>query len=272
MYSKRNEYRIISGRNGIDLESETIIKLDLEDEAKRPVPKYLELEAPPFRLTEMLRYSGVPLDVAKRMVDGLRIEESEAGDFRLTGNEELLREGSEYNLLLKNLEKAVALTKGKLIFKAGFISGKLNWDEEGFPVLPVAHRSENLKKNLHDCEGYVMFAATIGAEMDRLIRRYEISDSSMGVFLQGVGAERAESLCNYFNDMVKEEAARMGYTAHPRFSPGFGDFPVTVQREFLDTLDAGRRMGITLSESCLMAPTKSVTAIIGLEPVKKETE
>ena len=130
MYSKRNEYRIISGRNGIDLESETIIKLDLEDEAKRPVPKYLELEAPPFRLTEMLRYSGVPLDVAKRMVDGLRIEESEAGDFRLTGNEELLREGSEYNLLLKNLEKAVALTKGKLIFKAGFISGKLNWYDE----------------------------------------------------------------------------------------------------------------------------------------------
>ena len=57
----------------------------------------------------------------------------------------------------------------------------------------------------------------------------------------------------------------MGYNAHARFSPGYGDVPISVQKEFLDSLDAGRRMGILLSESYLMSPSKSVTAIIGLE-------
>jgi cobalamin-dependent methionine synthase I len=65
---------------------------------------------------------------------------------------------------------------------------------------------------------------------------------------------------------VKTAAGLAGFKAHPRFSPGFGDLPLTVQAEILGLLDAGRRMGITLSDSFLMAPSKSVTAIIGLEP------
>ena len=64
---------------------------------------------------------------------------------------------------------------------------------------------------------------------------------------------------------MKEAARLSGYKSHPRYSPGFGDLPITVQKEFLNLLDAGRRMGITLGESFLMAPSKSVTAIIGLE-------
>ena len=240
------------------MDSQTIIKLDLEDEAKRPVVKYLEPAAPPFRFTEMLRYSGVPLDVAKRLVSQV--------------NGDSPKVDSQYEPLIKDLEKAVSLTQGKLNFKVGFISGKLHWDEEGYPVLPFPQRSENLKKNLKNCCGYVIFAATIGAEMDRLIRRYEISNAPMGVLLQGIGAERAESLCNAFNDMVKAEAEKIGFTTHPRFSPGFGDLSITVQRDLLDCLDAGRRMGITLSDSYLMAPSKSVTAIIGLEKAEAGVE
>jgi len=250
------------------LESKLIIKLDLENEAKRPVPEYLEMKKPPYQMTEMLRYSGVPLDEAKRLISGLSVTEEESG-LHLSGS--IYREDSsltpEEELLLKNLEKAISLINGKCNFRAGYVSGKLNRDEDGFPILPFSQKSENLKKNLNHCDGYVMFTATIGAEIDRLIRRYEISDSTMGMFLQGVGAERVESLCNYFNDEVKRAAAGIGYKAHPRFSPGYGDLPITVQKEFLEVLDAGRRLGITLSESYLMAPSKSVTAVIGLERI-----
>ena len=99
------------------------------------------------------------------------------------------------------------------------------------------------------------------------IRRYERSEVSKAAILQGLGAERVESLCNLFNEEVKNEAEQRGLKAHPRYSPGFGDLPIRVQKEFLDALDATRRMGITLSESYLMAPSKSVTAIIGLERI-----
>ena len=115
-----------------------------------------------------------------------------------------------------------------------------------------------------------MFAATIGSGIDRFIRRYEVSDPSMGVIFQGYGAERAESLCNLFCEEVRLSAEEKGYKLHPRFSPGFGDLPITVQKEFLERLDASRRLGITLGESCLMSPSKSVTAFIGLEKITEQ--
>ena len=227
------------------MELDGIIKQNNENPEGRIVPRYFEYEEQPVNMVEMLRYSGIPIDAAKKM----------------------LAEGSP---LLDHAEKAIALCKNRLVFKVGYFSAPLRRDEEDFPILPIDAKSENLKKNLKNCEAYVMFAATVGAGMDRLIRRYEVSDSSMGVFLQGLGAERAETLCNHFCKEVEDEAAKYGYKTHPRFSPGFGDLPITVQKDFLDALDAGRRLGITLNESYLMNPSKSVTAIIGLEKTENE--
>jgi hypothetical protein len=203
------------------------------------VVRYVEWEELGVNRAEMLRYAGIPLAAAKK------------------GGAEELSEHADW---------AIEQIKGQLVYKVGYLAGNLAWDEEGFPILPFPQKSEYLKKNLRGCDRFVMFAATVGAGMDRLIRRYEVADAAKGVLLQGLGAERVETLADAFNHTVSEEAEKNGYKTHPRFSPGFGDLPVTVQKDFLGVLDAGRRMGITLSESCLMAPSKSVTAIIGLEP------
>ena len=92
-----------------------------------------------------------------------------------------------------------------------------------------------------------------------------------GLLLQGIGAERVESLVDMFNDKVNREAAELGLKAHPRYSPGYGDLPLTVQEPLLQLLNAAKRLGVTLSESSLLIPTKTVTAIIGLSdrPVPK---
>ena len=230
-----------------------MIQLNLQDiytNGKTPVVTYTEYEEPRVNMAEMFRYSGIPMDKAKKLSE---ITEAEADDAD--------------RQLLQKAEKVITLAKGSFVYKTGFLSGRLMWDGEGYPVLPVEQKSENLKKNLRNCEAYVMFAATVGSGIDRLIRRYELSDPSMGVMFQGYGAERVESLCNNFCEDVRTEAEKSGYTTHPRFSPGFGDLPITVQKEFLDCLDAGRRMGITLGASYLMSPSKSVTAIIGLEKI-----
>ena len=215
------------------------------------VPRYFEYEEPPVNMVEMFRYSGIPMDVSKRLA-AMYDDQN-----KIQGNADAQ--------LLQNARRAISLIKGQLSFKVGYFAAKLEWDDDGYPILPIAQKSDNLKKNLKNCEAYVMFAATIGSGIDRLIRRYEVSDPALGVMLQGLGAERAESLCNLFCEEVRMKAGMEGYHPHPRFSPGFGDLPITVQKEFLNLLDAGRRMGITLSDSYLMSPSKSVTAIIGLE-------
>ena len=114
------------------------------------------------------------------------------------------------------------------------------------------------------CRGVIIFAATIGSGIDRLIRRYERTQQAVGVMLQAYGAERVEALCDTFNKEVSDSAAAFGLRARPRFSPGFADLPITVQPDILSITDAGRRLGITLNSSFLMAPSKSVTGIIGI--------
>ena len=210
------------------------------------VPRYIEYEKPPLKLSELLRYSGIPAEKALGLSSG-RIDEPD---------------------IIARANKVVMSAEGTLVYKAGYMVSPLDWDADGYPILPFEQHSETLKKNLNGCEKVVLFAATIGAGLDRLIRRYERTEIDMALFFQGYGAERAESLANTFNNDVKKAAGLAGFRTHPRFSPGFGDLPLTVQREFLGLLDAGRRMGITLSESFLMAPSKSVTAIIGLEHPK----
>ncbi|MBQ6637720.1 MAG: hypothetical protein IJH82_03600 [Lachnospiraceae bacterium] len=205
------------------------------------VVRYKEYAPMPVNFREMMRYAGVyPAPYADRPDDY---------------PEELRAEA----------DKAIRLLEGQTSFRVGYCPMVLKWDEEGYPVLPFKQHSDNLKKNLHDCEAVVLFAATIGAGTDRLIHRYEKTEPGMGLLLQALGAERAESLCNLFCFEVKEISEKYGYTTHPRFSPGFGDLPITVQPEFLQFLDASRRLGITLTESYLMSPSKSVTAVIGIE-------
>ena len=57
---------------------------------------------------------------------------------------------------------------------------------------------------------------------------------------------------------------REGLHTKPRFSPGYGDFSLEHQRDFMRILDLENSLGLTLTGSLLLVPEKSVTAVIGL--------
>lgn len=124
----------------------------------------------------------------------------------------------------------------------------------------IAVHSAALAKNLRGCRRAVVFAATVGLLPDRLVRRFSMTDMAAALLVQGIGAERVEALCDAF---CQKLAAEYGGT-RPRFSPGYGDLPLALQRDIFALLDCGRRIGVTLGDSLLMTPTKSVTAIVGL--------
>ena len=127
-------------------------------------------------------------------------------------------------------------------------------------------RSADLQKNLAGCGRVVLFAATVGLALDRLIARYTRVAPSRALILQAIGAERIERLCDLFNDEIRAQALAEGLETRPRFSPGYGDLPLDLQREIFRTLDCSRRIGLTLNDSLLMSPSKSVTALIGIGP------
>ncbi len=121
--------------------------------------------------------------------------------------------------------------------------------------------SKSLERNLEGCEKIVLFAATIGPGVDRLILKYEKLSPARALILQAMGSAAIECWCD---DVNAEITQKYGATK-PRFSCGYGDLPIELQRDIFSALSVTKRLGVTLSDNLFMTPTKSVTAIVGVK-------
>ncbi len=124
--------------------------------------------------------------------------------------------------------------------------------------------SKNLKKHLNGCDRAVLFAATLGTNADFLLERTSKTDIAKAVIMQACAAVKIESFCDKFQDNTAKQYGKEGYYLKPRYSPGYGDFPIQYQREIIKTLDCQKRIGLSMTGEYMLVPSKSVTAIIGL--------
>lgn len=121
-------------------------------------------------------------------------------------------------------------------------------------------QSKKLSKNLCGCREAFIFGATLGIDVDRLIEKYMKIEPSKGVVISCIASALIESFCDYVNAILASKCKSC-----PRFSPGYGDFNIEHQEGILKALDANKRLGISLTDSFMMKPSKSVTAIIGIK-------
>ena len=129
---------------------------------------------------------------------------------------------------------------------------------EGGLLLP----GEDLKAHLAGCGRAAVFCATLGAEVDALIRRAERLDMAKALVLDCCASAAVEEVC----DQIEEELQGKfpGRFFPFRYSPGYGDLTLEVQGELLALLDAPRRVGLCATANHLLTPRKSVTAILGI--------
>ncbi len=124
--------------------------------------------------------------------------------------------------------------------------------------------SRNLSRNLRGCEKAVLLGATLGIQTDRLLKRYSYTDMARAVVLQACAAAVLEENLDRWQTALKEQMKEEGYYLRPRFSPGYGDFSIEHQGEILRMLDSAKRIGLSMTGGNMLAPTKSVTAVIGM--------
>lgn len=124
--------------------------------------------------------------------------------------------------------------------------------------------SRNLRKNLKNCKQAVLVGATLGTEVDQLMRRYQITDMTKAVVIQAAAAAMLEEFLDECQSRLRREVEAQGKGLRPRFSPGYGDFDISHQQMILRMLDADKTIGLTMTESYMLTPTKSVTAVIGV--------
>ena len=123
--------------------------------------------------------------------------------------------------------------------------------------------SRDLMRHLEGCGEILLFACTAGAETDRRIARAKLVSPAKGLLMHAIGAQQVEGACDRLCRRLAEQFPDRKLTS--RFSPGYGDLPLDLQRSVMAALDCGRTVGITLTDSLLMTPSKSVTAIIGMK-------
>ena len=159
-------------------------------------------------------------------------------------------------------EKLMEVIKPQAIFEEFDLLFESQNEKNIISFADVCFESKDLARNLHNCDKIYLLACTIGPQVDSIIRREQTLNAAMAAILQGAGAMFIEKLVDLSNMQIKMDAQKNGRITKPRYSPGYGDVPLFCQKDFFRLLPC-TRIGLTLMDTLIMAPEKSVTAYIG---------
>lgn len=134
-----------------------------------------------------------------------------------------------------------------------------------FTIPDSFRQSKSLSRHLSRCREVYYLVATLGAAFDAHLRRASVAGASDAFIAQAVGAAAIEKYLDACEEEIRAELAP-GESLTSRFSPGYGDFPLDAHRELIGAVDASRRLGVMLTETLLLVPSKSVTAVVGVFP------
>ena len=137
--------------------------------------------------------------------------------------------------------------------------------ENGVDLGFMKTESRSLQKNLSGCDFAYILAATTGFDAHRLIERKSLISPVCGMVTDCVGSAAIEAFCDKVNASL-ENADFL----RPRFSPGYGDLSIEFQKDITEFLETKKNIGLSLNDSFMMTPVKSVTAIIGIGKEKNK--
>lgn len=142
------------------------------------------------------------------------------------------------------------------IFDIEFLNKKVIIPSENFCL-----EGKDIYNHLSGCTKAALFAATISADVEKVIRKYQVTDLIYALASDALASVAIEKVC----DEASKEICRQMKGMYPtfRFSPGYGDLPISIQSKFVSILSAQKRIGLSVTESGILVPRKSVTAIIG---------
>ena len=195
--------------------------------------------------TETKTYSGAPVNVNEVLrYSGAKTETSDENLKALIGSctDECEKENA--------VNYAVCFTVLPVSVKG---------DKSDFSVFSL--NSKNLATALNGATSALVFACTVGMGIDRLIKKYSEINPARALVFQALGAERVETFTDTF---IADYEKTYGVKTSPRFSAGYGDLSLNAQKDIFNLLNPQKHLGLTLNDSLLMSPSKSITAIAGI--------
>ena len=125
---------------------------------------------------------------------------------------------------------------------------------------PIAARGTWMRTRLGGRD-VVFLCGTIGSEFDAWQRRLAVTSAADALLSQQIGLAAVEKVMYEVEEKSKAEVEVEGRRLLPRKSPGYGDLPIELSRKIINGLDATKKIGVSITDSNLLVPSKSVTAI-----------
>ena len=126
----------------------------------------------------------------------------------------------------------------------------------------------SITRHLMNCEKVICIAVTVGEEIENEVtRRFSAGKYVESVLLDAAATAAVEQVADSLEKAIAPQFAKDGFVMKMRFSPGYGDWALTNQKNFF-TITGADEIGMSLSSAMMLMPRKSITAIIGLEKNK----
>lgn len=144
-------------------------------------------------------------------------------------------------------------------------------DEVYIKNTSLSIESKDLSKLLKNSSHIYIMAVTLGKEIDMQIALMQKKDMLDAVILDACASVYIDKACDDIESKIMEKL-NAGEFLTMRFSPGYGDVPLEISEDILQILQAPKRIGLTLTKTHMLFPTKSITAFIGISSQKENRQ
>lgn len=128
-----------------------------------------------------------------------------------------------------------------------------------------------IKEHLSQADFVAVLALTIGPALEEEVhKQFSAGNYSAALLLDAAGTTAVEAAADQLTELIRQDAAKKGYCITSRFSPGYGDWDIRIQPT-IATIAHAEEIELTVTDSCMLLPRKSITAIIGLQSANPQT-
>lgn len=122
----------------------------------------------------------------------------------------------------------------------------------------------SINEHLKGAKRCITLACTLGVGFESELLRMQKSSMTDAVIFDAIGNAFIESYADHTEEHLLNPYRNQGFFSKYRYSPGYGDLPLTLQSDILSALSAEKKIGLTATDTDILIPRKSITAFIGI--------
>jgi cobalamin-dependent methionine synthase I len=200
------------------------------------------------------------------IIDGIAIKIDEQEVLRYLGYQK-----NSINEIDKDIRKII---KEEIAYTYSLLESKgiyqfldiVSISENGIIITKQEHKfkvNKEIASLFKNAEYLVLAVVTIGFEIEKsVMEKFNEKDYIKAMALDAAGTVAVKTVGKWLNHFIEEKNSQVGLKFSRYFEPGSGDWEIREQKQIFNILKP-EKIGVTLSSSFMMYPSKSLSWIRG---------